>query len=306
MFKDGAVRILSSSIAVVLVTALGAGSACAASLPTVAISSFDDRGLTPWWGSGFDPGSVLADLLSDRLVNRGGVRVIDREHLKEVLAEQNLSKAGDVTPDTAAELGRMLGVGYLFVGRIVSFTNASNGSGGIKLPFGVPLSSSKTTLHASLKVIEVNSGAIVAALDEEQSTSATSFSVSGDAPFDYKSPDFQNSAVGKLFDNAADDLAAKFDPGKLVATAPLPTVHGKILASDDGSFVLNIGSNGGVQTGMMFKTLDVKRLVDPDTGKTIVSEIPKGTIQIISVSADSSIAKSVNGSVRIGQSVRSE
>lgn len=285
--------------------------ATASPLPTVAVYNFDDRGLSNWWGSNFDPGEALAELISDRLVNANSVSVIDRDHLQQVLQEQNLSKSGDVTPETEAELGRMLGVGYLFVGKVISFDKASNGAGGAGGLFGGlgGAKSTKLTLEASIKIIEANSGRIVAAIDEQQSASATSFAVGGfgaGTAAAYQSPDFQKSAMGKLFIAAADDVIAKLDTSKLVATAPAPTIAGKILGADDGNFVLNIGSNDGVAEGMTLKTLDVKNFVDADSKKTITSEIPKGVIQVISVSKNSSIAKMVSGSVKIHQSVKSE
>jgi curli biogenesis system outer membrane secretion channel CsgG len=289
----------------------GASAQAASSLPTVAVYNFDERGLQNWWGSNFDPGQALADLVSDRLVGAGTLSVIDRDHLQEVLQEQNLARTGDVTPDTEAKLGRMLGVGYLFVGKIISFDKSSNGSGGLGSLMGGlgGASSTKTTLHASIKIIEASSGRIVAAIDEEQSATSTSFAIGGfggGSAAAYKSPDFQKSAIGKLFTSAADDIVSKIDASKLVATAPAPTISGKILAEDDGSYVLNIGSDNGVQKGMTFDTLDVKQLTDPDTKKTIISEIPRGTIQVISVTKDSSVAKKISGSVKVRQSVKSE
>jgi len=307
-------QVLSASAMLVFSMASAITPASAASsLPTVAVSTFSTAGIAPWWGSGFEPGDALADILSDRLVNIGSVSVIDRSHLEQVLREQNLARSGDVTPGSEAKLGRMLGVGYLIVGKVVQFDKSANGgaAGGFggHMFGGLGGSSTKTTLHVSMKIIETNSGRIVAAVDDEQSSSATSFAVAGAgnaSGVGYKSPDFQKSAMGKLLEATADDLAKKIDPSKLVVSAPAPTIAGKILASDEGNYILNIGSDKGVESGMMFSTFEAKVFVDPDTKQSITSEIPKGTIQIISASRGSSIAKSVSGSVRPHQLVKSE
>jgi curli biogenesis system outer membrane secretion channel CsgG len=303
-------------MAAIAVSVVGLGSkpaAAAPALPTIAVYNFDASGLTPWWDANFNPGDALADLLQDRLVNAGTVSVVDREHLQQVLQEQNNSRTGDVTPASEAKLGRMLGVGYLFVGKIVQFDKSSNGGGGLGSRMfggigGGAASSTKTSLHVSVKVIEANSGRIVAAVDDEQSSTATSFAVAGagSAAGGYKSPDFQSSAMGKLLGAVADDLTKKIDTSKLVASAPAPSINGLILASDDGNYVVNVGSDGGVQSGMTFSTFDVKHLVDPSTNKPIISEIPKGTVQVVSVSKTSSVAKKISGSVKVSQTVRSE
>jgi hypothetical protein len=160
-----------------------------------------------------------------------------------------------------------------------------------------------------VKIVEVNTGRIVEALDDEQSTRSTSFAVAGfgaGSGAAYESQDFQSSAMGRLLSSVADDIIKKIDPTKLVASAPAASISGKIIGMDGDSAILNIGSAKGVQEGMTFNVYDVKTLRDPDSGKMIRSEIPRGSIQIISVSSDSSIGKRMSGVVKRNQEVRSE
>ena len=281
--------------------------------PNVAVYGFSSAGITNWWGSNVDPGAALADLLTDRLVNLGTVSVIDRSHLQAVMREQNLAAAGDVTPSTEAQLGHMLGAKYLFVGRIVQFekTSGNGGVGGFLGGLG-GASSSKTTLKVAMQVLEVNTGRIVQAIDEEQTASATSFAVAGFVPgaggAGYTSQQFQSSAMGKLLSAAADDLAKKIDPTKFVSGPAAPAVTGRILDVDAGTgmITLNIGSEKGVAVGMMFSVVTTKQLVDPDSKKVIISEIPRGIIQVTSVSKDSSIAKKISGIARALDIVHTE
>lgn len=281
-----------------------------AATPTAAVYSFDTTGIPQWWGPGLNLGDALAELLSDNLIKAGSVSVVDRDqgHLDTLLKEQNMDKPGDVTPATEAQLGRMLGAKYLFVGKVVQFDKA-DGPGAKLKPVTSLLNKigageaagTKTTLHVSMKVIEADSGRDVAAVDDTQISNDTSLSVSN-AAVDYKSADFQSSAMGKLLEAAADDLARKVD----VAAFAQPSVSGRILGSDAGEFILNVGSDGGVQSDMMFKTFDVKQFTDIGTGKKITSEIPTGVVEVISVSKDSAVAKKISGTVRVNQAVRSE
>jgi curli biogenesis system outer membrane secretion channel CsgG len=287
--------------------------------PRIAVSPFSSAGLNPWWGPNVDPGAALADLLSDRLVRAGTYAVIDRAHVDEVLREQNLSRSGDVTPASEAKIGRMLGVSYLFVGRVVQFdkTAAQGGAlGGLVRGAlgGAGVGSTKTVLKVSLKVIEVNSGRIVEAVDDDQSSNATSFTVGG-AAFGaggaaggrYTSSEFQSSAMGKLLTQVADDLTGKLDPNRLTATAAAATtISGRILSTEGGTIVLNVGSDKGVQADMIFDVVDVKTFVDPDTHRPITTQIKRGSIQVISVSRDSALAKKISGTVHALDHVKSE
>jgi curli biogenesis system outer membrane secretion channel CsgG len=278
--------------------------------PNIAVYGFSSEGLNPWWGGSFDPGGALSDILTDRLVNSGTFSVVDRAHIAQVLGEQGLAQSGDVTPATEAKLGRMLGANYLIVGRIVQFDRTGNQGGGVSSLLGGlgGVSSSKTLLRVSMHVLEINSGRIVQAVDDEQSSTATSFAVAGfgaASGIAYQSQDFQSSAMGKLLTAVANDLVSKIDPTKMVATGQPQRLSGHIIGVDGDSYVLNIGTNKGASVGMMFDIVDTRELRDPDSGKMLTTEIPRGTIQIVTTSADTSIAKRVSGHAHVGQAVHS-
>jgi curli biogenesis system outer membrane secretion channel CsgG len=296
---------------------VGAAPAAAAGKPpSVAVLNFDSTGLTAWWsGYNFDPGAALADVFTDKLVNAGGYSVVDRTHLQSVLQEHSLSASGSVEPSTQAQIGRLTGAGYLIVGRIIQFERTGHQGGNLGGFMGNNLGLggvgvSKTVLRVSVKVLEVNTGRIVEAIDDDKSTSTTSFSVGDFAPGvggSYSNSEFESSAMGKLISGVADDLVQKMDPTKMTSTTATGTgIRGRVLTVDGDDIVLNVGSNKGVAEGMYFDVLDVKQLKDPDSGRTITSEIQKGTIQIVSVTADSAVAKRVSGVVHALQVVRSE
>jgi hypothetical protein len=78
------------------------------------------------------------------------------------------------------------------------------------------------------------------------------------------------------------------------------------LTVDGDDIVINAGSDAGVQEGMMMDAISVKELKDPDSGKYITTEIPKGVIQIVSVTKSSSVAKRVSGTIKALEIVRSQ
>jgi TolB-like protein len=58
-------------------------------------------------------------MLADALATNGRVRVVEREKIQEILAEQNLATAGRIDPSTASKLGKILGAQYMLLGAII-------------------------------------------------------------------------------------------------------------------------------------------------------------------------------------------
>ncbi|HTV74481.1 MAG TPA: CsgG/HfaB family protein [Candidatus Acidoferrales bacterium] len=286
----------------------------AAEPPTVAVYGFGASASGGGGGSGFDPGEALSDLLTDRLVDLGTLSVVDRQHLQQVLAEQRISQEGDVTPATEAQIGQMLGVRYLIIGEITQFGKVGGstmGGGGLMphIPFigGGSLGTSKTELSVSVRIVEANSGRIVQSIEDDRSATVASVNLTGAGDYGsgtYSSQQFESSDLGKLFSAVADDVAKKV---AIPAAPSEPAISGHVVGIDGDAIVLNIGSSKGVSVGMMFTAADVKEFPDPDNpGKMISSEIPKGTLQITSISDGSSIAQKISGTVKAGQIVHLE
>jgi curli biogenesis system outer membrane secretion channel CsgG len=303
------------AISLLMVPLIAGQVVCAQEKPRIVLSQFDSRGLNQWWGgSNFDPGAALTDLLEARLVNSHEFIVVDRSQLSKIMREQSLASAGDVTPTSSAKMGRMIGAGYIIVGRIVQFDRVgkkSSGFGGLPVPSllgGAGGSSTKTVLHVTAKVIDVNSGQILQNLDAEESASSSSFSLVGfgaGGAGAYSSEDFQSSAMGKLIGSVADDLSKQVTPGTW-ASAPRTLLTGRIISLDGDSIILNIGSEKGVSVGTLFTVIEQKVVFDPDSNANLTTELERGTIQIISVAKDSSVAKRVDGSIKALEMVRSQ
>ncbi len=106
------------------VVALSAPSAWAQdasdSRPTVAVMHFNNGAigkaheeLEPLRGG-------IADILTSELSANAGIRVIERDQLDKLVAEQNLSANGRVDKTTAVRVGKLLGVHHMIFGSYVS------------------------------------------------------------------------------------------------------------------------------------------------------------------------------------------
>ena len=70
---------------------------------------------------GGEVGRGMSDMLADALVNSNRFIVLEREHVKDVLSEQDFGKSGRVKSDTAAELGEIEGAQLLIRGSVIQF-----------------------------------------------------------------------------------------------------------------------------------------------------------------------------------------
>ena len=80
-----------------------------------------------------DVGKGVTDLLVTYLVKDGSYSVIERKALDKILAEQNFSNSDRADPNSAAKIGKLLGVDAIIVGSITEFGNdtKNKGVGGI-------------------------------------------------------------------------------------------------------------------------------------------------------------------------------
>lgn len=108
--------------------------------PTVAIADLDNH----TGDASMDAaGAGVASVLISKFSKVDALQVVERARLQELLAEMDLARAGVVDPATAAEAGKVLGADYMVLGSLFS----------IQLP----------AISVSLRVVDVESGAVVAA-----------------------------------------------------------------------------------------------------------------------------------------------
>ncbi len=84
---------------------------------TIAVVDFTDL-----QGNVTELGRFMAEEFSVALAGSGkGFEVVDRTHLKSIMAEHKLASTGVIDPKTARELGKIAGVDVLLTGTITPF-----------------------------------------------------------------------------------------------------------------------------------------------------------------------------------------
>jgi curli biogenesis system outer membrane secretion channel CsgG len=276
----------------------------AADGPSIAVLPIAADGLNPSFAPNFDAGKALTDLLTNKLVDKGKLSVVDRQNIEKVFAEQKLAQSADLSTANAVQLGHTIGANFLVVGRIVYLDKAganSGGTGSILNRFGIGTSvstkSDKIKIDVRLQLLDASTGRIVKAYSHEESRSTQGVMLGDIAQSvgGYSSESFASSIIGQLLISAANDFASKISDTPLIAAPTGPTINALIIALDGTNAILNKGSADGVTVGMFFNVFHQVSAKDPSTNKTLVTDIPDGTVQIISVGEHSSVARTVTG-----------
>jgi curli biogenesis system outer membrane secretion channel CsgG len=284
----------------------------------IAIMDFDyatvQSSTSAMFGTNVDVGKGITDLLVTDLVKDGTYSIIERAALDKILKEQNFSNSNRADPTSAAQIGKMLGVDYIVVGSITEFgnetknTGVGGGGGGIG-GFGIggfKHSNSKANVAVTARVINIDTGEILAVADGTGQSSRSSTSMLGGGGnwggfgggnVNFGASDFQQTIIGEATKAATDQLSTG-----LVADAPkLPvrsiTVEGQVAAVDSGQIIINVGAKAGVHAGDQFNVLRVtKEIKDPATGnvlRRLTSTI--GVIKATDVDDVSAICSAVSG-----------
>jgi curli biogenesis system outer membrane secretion channel CsgG len=110
-------------------------------------------------------GKGMSDMLADALFNSGRFIVLEREHVKDVIQEQDFGASGRVKRDTAASIGEIEGAQLIIRGSVIQFEpNCRGGS--------IILLSAKTACIAiNLRIVDARTSRVVNATTVEGTSS---------------------------------------------------------------------------------------------------------------------------------------
>ncbi len=294
----------------------------------VAVVDFDYAtvysGVSAIFGTNVDVGKGVGDLLVNYLVKDGSYSVIERSALDKIMAEQNFSNSDRADSTSAAKIGKLLGVDAIIVGSITQFGNdtKNTGVGGVGAGLGhlglggVKQKQSKAIVGLTARIVNVDTGEILATAEglgesKRTSTSLTggggSWSGFGAGGVNFGSSDFQNTIIGEAVKAAVEKMSTEVIADRPKVAVRQVTVNGLVAAVTGGQIVLNIGSRAGVKVG---DQLTVERvgteIKDPATGKVIRRMTsPVGVIRVVDVDEQSAVANIISGSgFKVGDLVK--
>ncbi len=269
----------------------------------VAVLDFDFSAVSnPIYLSYFNGGARgVSDMLVNELVRSGGYTVIERSKIDSILQEQNFGASGRVSSDTAAEIGRLLGVETVIFGSVTQMDLEQKNQGGGAFGIGVSSDKTRAFVQLSVRMVNTTTGEILTVADGtgEASQGGGSVSVFGigggsstrnEGKLMTEATKIAIEQVVDSIDNSSSNLAAASDNVKPAVEAIVADVAGDLV-------ILNKGSADGYRQGTTVSIGRIsKEIKDPETGEVIrrlTSEI--GKIELTDVDAKSSVGKIVSG-----------
>ena len=241
----------------------------------IAIWDFENNAGGQWWFSNdLGPASrnQIDTSFSENPMLSAKFSVIEREQLALVMKEQGLSSAGALDPQTAAKVGKILGVRYILTGGIDKFVmNTTRGAiGGL----GVGGSMTQAEATINMRLIDTTTAERILSLSADgQVKKGGGFirgtSLSRDAEWGIASETIQKasgSIVERLVSGGyLDKIAA--------AAGSTAGIDARIIKVDANRAYINMGATSGIKTGDKFLVFSVgEPLIDPATGANLGSE----------------------------------
>lgn len=268
------------------------------------------------FGSDVDIGKGISDLLVKHLVKDGTYSVIERRALDKILAEQNFSNSDRANPTSAAKIGKLLGVDAIIVGSITQFggenknTKVGGGGGGWG-GFGmggVGLKKSKAIVALDARIVDIDTGEILAVAEGkgESSRSGTSLIGGGgnwhgfgSGGVDMSSSGFEETIIGEAVKAAVQQMSTGVIEGNAKLSARTVNVQGQVAFVEmaNHQVVLNVGAKNGLKVGDKLTVERVSQEIkDPATGAVLRRMSSKiGTVEVSDVDEVSAVAKIVDG-----------
>jgi curli biogenesis system outer membrane secretion channel CsgG len=296
----------------------------------VAVVNFDystvQTTVAALFGANQDVGKGIADLLVDRLVQDGVFSVIERKELERILSEQNFSNSDRADANTAARIGKVLGVDAIVVGSITQFgrddkKNTVGGLGSITGRFGVggvQKTKSTATVQITARLINTSTAEIMASVTAKNESTREGTGIVGSGGtagtiaggvLDMQSRNFADTILGEATTKTVADLARQIE----AKAGALPTntilISGLVAdAAPDGTIIINVGSKAGVKVGDKYAVKrKVREIRDPASGRVIrLVEDAVGDVTITEVDELSAVGRfSGAGKAAVGDTVSS-
>jgi len=250
------------------------------------------------WSGSWELGDNLGIMLESALFDTGRFVLVEREKLKDVVAEQDLAASGRTAKaKQVAQTGVIRPAKYLATGSITTVEDAaSGGDGGMRIGgFNVGLGGKKAQVTIIAKLIDTSTGEIVA---KERITGkpggiSARVGYSGSS-FGANLGGFTKTPLGEAAQDAINQAAKFF--AKQMESFPFDGTVVKV--ANNGQVIINRGSAFGMTVGQeLVMSEEGETLLDPDTGEVLDKEEGEeiGTIKIVKISEKVSYAEVVSG-----------
>lgn len=238
----------------------------------------------------------LTEMLTTALVEAGRFVVLDRKAIQQALSEQDFGYSGRVNPETAPQIGSVIGAQVLITGDITEFTyTRSSVAGNLSVLRSAAAQGErvKAMVALDLRLIDAVTGEVVFSKRVEGDAAATGVAADvrvGDEQFGTAIA--ANTPLGKASREATGQAVEEIAKG----LAKVPWT-GRVVDVRGEQVYVNAGSESGMRAGTR---LDVfvqgEALVDPETGVSLgTPDTRMGTIEVVDIEEKYAVARPVAG-----------
>lgn len=224
------------------------------------------------WSGSWDVGDNLTTMLESALFDSGRFVVVQREQLKDVIAEQDLAASGRTAgAKKVAQTGKIRPAKYLAAGGITEVSdNQSGGDGGINIKgFRIGAGKNEAQITAIVTLTDTTTGEIVAKERVVGKAGGTALRVGYSGSIGGELGGFRKTPLGQaaqdVINQAVAFLAKKMEE--------FPFEGNVVKVGGNGQVIINRGSEFGVEVGQeLVMQEEGEQLVDPSTGEILGDE----------------------------------
>ncbi|HNR94395.1 MAG TPA: CsgG/HfaB family protein [Kiritimatiellia bacterium] len=249
------------------------------------------------WHGEWQLGENLSIMLESALYDTGRFVLVEREKLKDVIAEQDLVSSGRAAQTKKiAQTGKIRPAKYLASGAVTTVEdNQSGGHGGISIKgISVGMKKNEAQITIIAKLIDTTTSEIVAKKSITGKAGGTGLDLGvykGGVGVDLGG--FKKTPIGQAAQDCINQAAKFF----ATAMEEFP-FEGSVIKVSGSQVIINRGSEFGVETGQeLVMSEEGETLIDPDTGAILGQEDGKviGKIRVAKVNEKISYCDIVSG-----------
>ena len=295
-----------SGFLLVLSMAIAPSAAFAQAKIKIAIWDFDNNAATTWWfhdQMGPAARNHIDTAFSELEQLSAKFSVVEREKLALVMKEQGLAAAGALDPQTAAKVGRLLGVKYILTGGIDKFAiNTTRGGIGA---VGVGGSMTQADATVNIRFIDTTTAERIIALAETGNVKKGGGFFKGTS----LSRDAEWGIASEAIEKASKAIVTKLTTGnylaKIGSAAGSAVAEGRIIKVDGNRAWINLGAGAGLKAGDTFNIVAVgEELIDPDTGAKLGAEEKQTGTGVVAEVQEKFAIMTITGTAKAKDTIR--
>jgi curli biogenesis system outer membrane secretion channel CsgG len=265
-------RFLYTVLAALMVVSAPISAAAQAKI-RVALWNFDNNSERRYWFHG-DMGDAarnqIDNAFSENDLLSKTFTVVERERLDMLLKEQGLSASGAVDPQTAAKIGKILGIRYIITGGIDKFAiNTTRGGFG-----GIGGSSTNAEASISLRFVDATTAERVVSVSADGNVRKGGGYFRGASLSREDEWGIASEAIEKASEAVVAKITASGALSKVTdaASGGAAAVDMRVIKTEGQRAYINVGRSSGIKVGDKFTIVRPgEELIDPVTKMSLGS-----------------------------------